>query len=104
MNEQHLNNEALTTDQLPAGYTLVSGVAIHVASLRRYTTDVHRFQRFLPFIEELESLGVGSPAWKAMVATLTRDEIRGVQLTMQETVVLSQALAADLLDGIEDEA
>ena len=81
---------------LPGGFVVLRGMAMHVAKLRRYTTDVRRFMRFLPFVEDLENLGVGTPAWKARLRSMKRDEILGVRLTMAELSNLFVAEAAEL--------
>ena len=88
---------------LPGGFVVLRGVAIHVAKLRRYTTDVRRFMRFLPFVEDLENLGVGTPAWKARLRSMKRDEIRGTRLTIDELGRLYFAEAAELGDGLDEE-
>ena len=81
---------------LPGGFVVLRGMAMHVAKLRRHTTDVRRFMRFLPFVEDLENLGAGTPAWKARLRSMKRDEILGVRLTMAELSNLFVAEAAEL--------
>jgi len=84
---------------LPAGYVELRGVAVHVARLRRYTTDIHRFMQYLPFVEDLESLGAATPAWRARLRQMKRDEIKGVQVTSRELVQFYYAESASLLEG-----
>ena len=51
-----------TMSQLPAGYVLLAGVAMHISELKKHTTDVQRFQRHLPLMTELAEAAPGSPA------------------------------------------
>lgn len=36
------------------GYLDVGGVLVHVAEIRRYTSDTRRFRKYLPIVKELE--------------------------------------------------
>lgn len=56
MTEQYQNTP-------PAGYLDVNGTLIHVAELRKYTTDIHRFRNYLPAAVELCKHAPHSPPW-----------------------------------------
>jgi len=52
---------------LPAGYMTVNGVAVHIAEVRKYTSDIHRFREYLPLAEEIMQHEIGSPeSWEVV--------------------------------------
>ena len=46
---------------LPAGYVDLHFMAMHVANLRKHTSDIHRMQKYLPLAIELSSTEPFSP-------------------------------------------
>jgi hypothetical protein len=89
--------------ELPAGYMLVSGVAIHVSELRRHTSDVRRFMRCLPATERFDGLVPCSREWEQRLSEVLADPVITLPdliLTMRE----AGALSADLADGLGPEA
>jgi hypothetical protein len=81
---------------LPAGYVDLDGVAVHVAKLRNYTTDVRRFMRCYPVCQALEQHPPGSEPWRDIVRGLTDEDRQGVAVTLREAGALFMALSADL--------
>lgn len=86
-------------ETLPAGSVHIgAGVHMHVAELRQYTADVHRFQRRLPTALELQKHSARSPAWCAIVDSLGPVERQELSVTLKELGDLQQATAGEL-DG-----
>ena len=84
------------TTQLPAGFIDLDGAAVHVATLRRFTTDVHRFQRLYPIVRKIQAHAPGSAAWVEQVAAIDRGDLAAVQTTLTEAGALHEALASEL--------
>jgi len=52
---------------MPAGYLTIAGVAVHIAEVRQYTADIHRFREYLPMAEEINQHEAGSPEWIGVI-------------------------------------
>ena len=72
-----------STHELPAGYIDFCGlVAIHLAELRKHTTDIHRFQKYVGLALELEPTENGTEEWLSVVEKA--DDIEALMLTCRE--------------------
>ena len=85
---------------LPAGFVVLSNAAIHISKLRNHTTDVHRFLRLQPLIEELMLHEPDTEPWRGVTAGLSLSERRELVKTMYESSALDRALINDL--NVED--
>ena len=76
---------------LPAEYVDLGTHAMHVAELRRYTSDVHRLLKHLPLACELIGLPQGSPdAWPISERA---DSSRALNATLREASAMMFAAA-----------
>lgn len=96
----------MSANQLPAGYVVLSNVAVHISQLRKYTTDVRRFQRYLPLIDELMLHEPGTDPWRKVTVGLSLAERREFETTMYESAALKRACIEDLSEenpeGLDD--
>jgi len=105
--DQLTHREVAQLGELPAGYIAITGGAVHIAHLRKYTSDHHRFMRCKPIVAELERLGQGSAEWRSRLNSMSDAEIDDVSDTMRELGQLHHALAEYLEhdtvvpDGVE---
>lgn len=84
--------------ELPAGYLDVDGVAVHLAEVRRHSTDVHRFQRLLPVALEVTRLQPQSPEWCAVIDRMEAADRPALAVTLQELGAIRRD-AAEALRG-----
>ena len=83
-----------TPENLPAGYVDIEGAAIHVAKLRKFTTDVNRFRKYLQTAVAITKTEPQSPAWIELVESA--DSIDELLVTMTELGHLNLTIAEDL--------
>ena len=71
-----------STHELPAGYVDLGFGAMHVAELRKYTTDIYRFQECVGLALELETREPNTEEWLAVVEKA--GDIEALALTCRE--------------------
>jgi hypothetical protein len=77
-----------------AGYLNVGGAMVHVAELRKFTDDIHRFREYLAPAKELMAHEPGSAAWLAVVESVADPAKLGE--TAQELASICLSLAEDM--------
>lgn len=87
-------------NNMPAGWVNLGYVALHVAKLRKFTTDLQRFIRWTPVATALQPLKAGSKeAWDLIdKECVSQQEINDLAETLRETASLQLHLAAELKD------
>ena len=79
---------------LPAGYVDLGFMAMHTAKLRKHTTDIHRFQKYVSLAVELEPT---APHSAESVAVFERADCEeSLRLTCRELAQMWLLTAADL--------
>jgi hypothetical protein len=83
---------------LPAGYMVLGkdGPAIHVAQLRKMTSDLERFKGFLPLALEVGDMEPGTPEWVAF-AERHIDYLPQIRATLIELGQIQVACAEEML-------
>lgn len=80
----------------PAGFVEIGKNAVHIAFIRRYSSDVQRFIRCLPVIERMRLFKPGSAEWGAIASTLDFLQRRDVERTFYELASVNFAMAEHL--------
>ncbi|MEA3276572.1 MAG: hypothetical protein U9Q81_15030 [Pseudomonadota bacterium] len=87
-----------TQKALPAGYVEIGDVAVHVALVRKHSSNVARFLKWLPAALELEQHEIGSPHWRGVVDThcKTEQDFDDLTLTLREAAAEQLEIAAEM--------
>ncbi|MCP5441016.1 MAG: hypothetical protein H6958_10425 [Chromatiaceae bacterium] len=85
------------TSNLPPGYVALANVAVHMATLRRFTRDPDRFLRMAPTAERLTPMDPASDEARAIYrdAAMAGD-LFDLALTLREYSELETAIADGL--------
>jgi len=84
----------MSLNSLPPGFVDLGTGAVHIATLRRFTSDVHRFMRHLPLMRELAEHEPGSRGAAELIARA--GDVDAFALSLRECGELELALAREI--------
>jgi hypothetical protein len=84
----------MTNDTDFPGYLDINGTKVHVAEVRRYSADVHRFREYLPAALEMPKHKPHSPEWLGVLESVP--DLDKLMATITELGHLQMAMADEL--------
>lgn len=90
--------------ELPPGYVELSGIAVHMATLRRFTKDPKRFLRLAPLADRLMAPEPGSAEARAIYCDAEQaGDLDALIDTMREYAELESTLADEIQAGAPEQ-